>query len=342
VIRAIDVSTHQGRIDWPAVKASGVQAVWVKVGGADGGHYRDGRAGENLAGVEAVGLPFGTYYFCSPSPGSAVDQARHAVTCGHGRGALWPAADLETNPHGMSNEQLDRWLGDFCAEVMRLTGRESIWYGNFNTGVGFTTRAPECPCWIANYGNDRPGTTPPAFTPRVPSAWSTWDVWQFNSTTRVPGVTANTVDQNVISDAFWARMTSGATTPTAHEEDDMINWRPVHCPNETGDLQWMLVWDGEARPRRLPLGPGDPGFYWGLGWLQDTTPIVKTGAEAARFLALPVAEPQQPIDPVALAAALRQPLVDVVTAVLQAQHVDVDEHAVAQAVVDELDQRLQG
>jgi hypothetical protein len=46
------------------------------------------------------------------------------------------------------------------------------------------------------------------------------------------------------------------------------------------------------------------------------------------------------VDAAAVVAGLRQPLIDTVTAVLQSQHVDVDEHAVAQAVVDELDHRL--
>jgi GH25 family lysozyme M1 (1,4-beta-N-acetylmuramidase) len=271
VIRAIDVSIHQGPIDWAAVKASGVQAAWVKVGGADGGHYRDGRAGTNLAGVEAAGIPYGTYYFCSPAPGNAVDQARHAVTCGHGRGQLWPAADLEINPVHMSNEQLDVWLGQFCAEVARQTGRESLWYGNFNTGVGFTTRAPSCPCWIANYGTNRPGTTPPAFTPRVPPHWSGWDIWQFNSETRVPGITDNTVDQNVVSDAFWARMTTSAPTADKpnQEDDEMLTiyWTTpgsqwvadvAHVDNSIS--QGFAVEGRFARPIGEKARPGHEGW----------------------------------------------------------------------------------
>jgi lysozyme len=190
-VRAIDVSRHQGTIDWRAVKASGVQGAWIKVGGADGGTYRDSRAGSNIVGADESGIAYGTYYFAVPSSGSAVAQAQHAVGCGHGRGQLWPAVDVELNPTDLTREQLDRWTAEFCAEVKRLTGRESVVYCNASGGmdgrtfVGWTDAAARCPLWIANYGPNRPGTTPPAFSPALPTVWSAWAVWQFNDQTPV-------------------------------------------------------------------------------------------------------------------------------------------------------------
>lgn len=328
-VRAIDVSVHQGPIDWPAVKASGVQAAWIKVGGADDGYYRDSRAGANLAGAEAVGLPFGTYYFCVPDRDPR-RQAQHAVTCGYGRGVLWPSPDIETNPNGLSERERDQWAADFCDEIQRQIQRESVIYTNLAT-IGHTDATPRCPLWIANYGANRPGTTPPNFTPQVPPAWATWDIWQFNSTTRVPGIPQNTCDQNVISDAFWARMTN--TAPAAHQEDDMINWRPVHCPEPppigTGDAQWMVTWDADARPRRLFLGPGDPAMFWGLGWLQNVEPIVKQGSEAAKFLALPEALPSNLED-------LRKEIEED----LRHEHGDINEDELGRYVAHYLAERL--
>jgi GH25 family lysozyme M1 (1,4-beta-N-acetylmuramidase) len=222
-VRAIDVSRHQGTIDWRAVKASGVQGAWIKVGGADGGTYRDSRAGSNLTAADEAGIAYGTYYFAVPSSGSAVAQAQHAVGCGHGRGQLWPAVDVELNPTDLTREQLDRWTAEFCAEVKRLTGRESVVYCNASGGmdgrtfVGWTDAAARCPLWIANYGPNRPGTTPPAFSPALPTVWSAWAVWQFNDQTPVAGIQSATVDQNVVADAFWAQMTA----PSTEEDDDM-------------------------------------------------------------------------------------------------------------------------
>lgn len=149
----------------------------------------------------------------------------------------------------------------------------------------------------------------------------------------------------------WVHSGRPTDTPTsaptpAPAEDDMINWRPVHCP-EFGDAQWLLTFDGDGRPRRLFLGAGDPQLYWALGYIQTIDPIIWTGAEATRFMAIPEATPEPPAPPVdvdeaAIVSGLRQPLVDAVTAVLQAQNIDVDEAAVAEAVADELHTRLTG
>lgn len=283
---AIDVSRWQGRIDWHAVKRSGIRGAWVKVGGADGGMYRDSRAGENLTGAEAAGVTFGTYYFCS-TDGDPARQAQHAVGCGHGRGQLWPAADLETNPGRLDQAGLDRWLSAFCGEVMRLTARESIWYGGAGTGVGYTDFAPRgCGLWIANYGRNTPGTEPPStFRPRIPPAWERWDIWQFNSTTRVPGITENTCDQNVVTDQFWAQMTGDQHVPPAHAQLSMedLDMKGVRCPDHTGDTVWDVTMDGFGHRRRR--GIAEPVELEMLLAIEALTDVVSLhGEQAQRFL----------------------------------------------------------
>jgi GH25 family lysozyme M1 (1,4-beta-N-acetylmuramidase) len=242
-VRAIDVSRWQGAINWPAVRDDGVYGAWIKVGGADEGYYRDSKATANLNGAASADVPFGTYYFCAPSRGDAIMQARHAVQCGHGRGALWPAADVESNPYKLTLHEMDRWVTDFCHEVQRLTGRESLVYTYSGAGlVGYTNAAPShCRLWVANYGTNTPSPRPPTFNPGLPPAWREWSVWQFNSTTLVPGIVGN-VDQNVVTDAFWAEMTGG-TTPDPVEEDDM----PVetHILITRPGSQWFTEHGGE-------------------------------------------------------------------------------------------------
>src|SRR4051812_45665718 len=77
-IKAIDVSTYQGNIDWKAVKASGIQIAIIKMGGADAGLYTDSKANQNYYGAKAAGLAVGCYYFAGP--GSAANQADHFVS----------------------------------------------------------------------------------------------------------------------------------------------------------------------------------------------------------------------------------------------------------------------
>jgi lysozyme len=264
----IDVSRWQGWIDWPAVVGAGVQGAWIKCGGADGGWYADSRWLENERNAIAAGMLYGAYYFASPSVGSAQGQAGHAVGLGLGRGEMGSVLDVEHNAHGLSPAQLDEWSEAFCDEVERLGGRRpAIVYSGTYFGVGFSASHPigNRPFWVANYGSNTPSTTPPNFNPPVPAAWADtgWSAWQFNSTTRIPGITENTVDQNTVREAFWAELLGGAPPPEEEEEmptrglirtkpgsqwaHDAIGWNQgevyFSLIEGSGVARWLPSWD---------------------------------------------------------------------------------------------------
>lgn len=62
-IRGIDVSEFNGKIDWPAVKASGIQFAMIRAGYGKSTENRDTRFDENMAGARAAGLDVGAYWF---------------------------------------------------------------------------------------------------------------------------------------------------------------------------------------------------------------------------------------------------------------------------------------
>lgn len=62
----IDVSRHQGRVDWRQVKAAGIQGAMIRAvstSPAFGGVYIDPFFEENYSGCKAAGLPVGVYYY---------------------------------------------------------------------------------------------------------------------------------------------------------------------------------------------------------------------------------------------------------------------------------------
>ena len=67
IYNGIDVSTWNKQIDWNAVKASGIDFAFIKVGGRGWGSagtlYHDSRALENLKGAKAAGIKIGVYFF---------------------------------------------------------------------------------------------------------------------------------------------------------------------------------------------------------------------------------------------------------------------------------------
>lgn len=63
---AIDVSSHQGEIDWEAVKADGIEIAFIRVGYRGfltGNLAVDSYAIKNLVNANAAGIKIGAYIF---------------------------------------------------------------------------------------------------------------------------------------------------------------------------------------------------------------------------------------------------------------------------------------
>ncbi|MFQ9181535.1 MAG: GH25 family lysozyme, partial [Eggerthella lenta] len=72
----VDVSDHQGAIDWSAVASDGVDFAFVRVGNrgyTEGALYADTRYAENIDNATSAGLDVGAYFF---SQAVSVEEAR--------------------------------------------------------------------------------------------------------------------------------------------------------------------------------------------------------------------------------------------------------------------------
>ena len=72
----VDVSDHQGSIDWSAVASDGVDFAFVRVGNrgyTEGALYADTRYAENIDNATSAGLDVGAYFF---SQAVSVEEAR--------------------------------------------------------------------------------------------------------------------------------------------------------------------------------------------------------------------------------------------------------------------------
>ena len=77
----VDVSEHDGRLDWHALRESGVSFAIIRCGfGGDRESYDDARFMENVHGCEKEGIPYGIYlYSYALSIGGALDESAHAL-----------------------------------------------------------------------------------------------------------------------------------------------------------------------------------------------------------------------------------------------------------------------
>ena len=62
-MKGIDVSKHQGKIDWQKVKAAGVEFSIVRAGYGMYENQVDSRFAENMVGAKAAGIPVGVYWY---------------------------------------------------------------------------------------------------------------------------------------------------------------------------------------------------------------------------------------------------------------------------------------
>lgn len=92
-VRGIDVSHHQGVIDWSALKAAGVEFVFMKA--TEGGDFKDRQFKSNWQAAGRAGIPRGAYHFfsfCRPGL-KQVENFINSVPVS--AKSLPPAVDLE-------------------------------------------------------------------------------------------------------------------------------------------------------------------------------------------------------------------------------------------------------
>jgi lysozyme len=186
----LDVSHHQGPIDWHQVATTDEYSfVWIKA--TEGGDWTDPRFEENWRRARAVGLATGGYHYftlCRP----AKDQAEHflAVLPPWLPGDLPPVVDLEHQGNCKqgrpSSEQIQAEIEDFLQHVEQGAGVAPVIYTTrefYNAHL--QGRLEDRPLWLRD-----------VFVRPQGLGERPWDFWQFRSRGRVPGIDGF-VDLNV-------------------------------------------------------------------------------------------------------------------------------------------------
>jgi len=125
----VDVSAHQGEIDWQRVAADEIEFAYIKA--SEGGSFTDVRFRANWAGAAAAGLDRGAYHFFTLCR-RGDEQARHflAVAAPDPR-ALGPAVDLELSGNCSRRPraaEVEAELNTFLTIVEAAWGRPAMLY----------------------------------------------------------------------------------------------------------------------------------------------------------------------------------------------------------------------
>ncbi|HYN37450.1 MAG TPA: GH25 family lysozyme [Actinomycetota bacterium] len=180
----VDVSAHQGSIDWRRVADDGIEFAYIKA--TDGGDFVDERFTANWTAAGLAGVERGAYHFftlCTAGTTQARNFLRVAPPTAQ---ALAPAVDLELAGNCSRRppeETVDIELTDFLRIVEAEWGREVVLY----VGHDFESRYPvrdrlDRPLWIRKF----------LLRPSV-----SWLIWQLHGYANVEGIDGS-ADLNVM------------------------------------------------------------------------------------------------------------------------------------------------
>ena len=190
----VDVSAHQGDIDWAAVKKSGIEFAIIRLGYrgyGSGKLVEDEYAKKNLQAAKEAGLKIGAYFFSQALDIKETDEEIQFMLNMLADVDLdmplvldWeiPAEDARTK--NMDARTLTDIQLHFCGQMKKM-GYQPMVYFNWHQSENlyYLSELEDYPFWLALYQD------------RMTYPWKV-EMWQWTSSGKVPGIQEN-VDINV-------------------------------------------------------------------------------------------------------------------------------------------------
>ena len=208
--QGIDVSYHQGTIDWEKVKNSGqVDFAIIRCGiGMDQTNQDDTQWENNTSECERFGIPYGTFlYSYADTVEKARSEAQHVVRLVQGKNLTYPIYyDMEDN--SVMNKIDSKTAGEIAQTFLNTL--EANGYKNvavYSSKSLFETKLTadifnRYPRWVAHY-NDTCGYQ------------GSYHMWQYTNKGQIDGITGNVDLDYKSGNGTSAGYTPAPATPVA-------------------------------------------------------------------------------------------------------------------------------
>lgn len=186
-MRGIDISKHNGAVNWAQVKADGVQFAILRAGYGKEASQKDTQFEANYAGCKAHGIPCGAYWYSyAATPAEARQEAAVCLSFLRGKTFAFPIYfDIE--------EQKVLAQGKTACTAIAKAFLETVEKAGYFVGI-YSSKSHLESCfteelrtryavWVAHYGVEK--TT----------YHGQYGIWQKSSTGKVSGIRGN-VDMN--------------------------------------------------------------------------------------------------------------------------------------------------
>lgn len=241
----IDVSEHQGVINWEKVKPH-IDGAIIRCGyGDDDPSQDDKQWTRNISECERLGIPHGVYlYSYADTMEHAKSEVAHVRRLLKGRKLQYPVY-FDTEQAGC--EGLSRQASDyFCSEVEKMGYWAGVytyasWYRNYLAGLTRYT------LWIADFGiNDgKPH--------EKPNVGANIDMWQYSSMALVSGIDGR-VDISYCYKDFPALIVGGGKAESSTSTGAAVHYGQVAaeihadmCNDDDNGYSWEPRWGEDGK-----------------------------------------------------------------------------------------------
>ena len=215
--RGIDVSYHQGTIDWSRVKPN-IDFAILRCGYGDNITSQDDKQWQaNVSACEQLGIPYGVYlYSYAVDTAGARREAQHALRLLEGHRPTLPVFyDLEDTSisNKCSNAQILEHAKAFCGALQNAGYTPGVYANKYWWTTHLTSSVyNQWERWVAQYNT-------------TCTYSGSYNYWQYTDAGRVPGISGN-VDMN------YSKLTFGSTpvNPGGQEE---IEYYPACSSSHT-------------------------------------------------------------------------------------------------------------
>lgn len=185
--KGVDLSKHNGSVDFNALKNAGIDFVILRAGYGNTAKQKDIRFEENYSKAKAVGLPMGAYWYSYADSVEEVEREAEAfVDCIKGKTFEYPVYfDIE------ESKQIKRGM-DFCSSLVKAfceKMEQKGYYAGFYTSKAHLLNVISrdvryrFTVWVAQWADKLTYTDP-------------YGLWQYTSDGSISGVNGR-VDMNL-------------------------------------------------------------------------------------------------------------------------------------------------
>jgi lysozyme len=178
----IDVSIHNGGIDWAKVKASGVDGAIIRCGyGRDMTKQDDARFKSNIEGALAQGLRVGVYiYSYAKTEDSARSEANHVLRL------IYPYKEKLSLPiyYDLEEQGTEKGAKERAVIFGDIIEKAGFWCGIYASLSWWTTHLSgldRFTKWVAAWGSNNG-------KPNIKPSIKGLDLWQYTSKGKVDGI----------------------------------------------------------------------------------------------------------------------------------------------------------